>query len=167
MKGLISLKKIRKIRMLLIGTVILLFSSIVFSEPGSSKDPLVSMSYVDSKIEQLKAYIDKGLRELEKEEVGIPSSGNTDFNIINLKRGESIILGEGSELILRSGKALAISRIENGIDNGLCDVTSGLDLTMDQKINENHLLISPRNDGRGVIAVTDTFFIVKGTYEIR
>lgn len=162
------MKNFKKLGIVLGSMAILLGSTIVFSEPGSSKDPLVSMSYVDNKIDQLKVYIDEKLKDnTSSEQGGIVESASAEFNVVNLKRGQSIILGGGSEIILRSGKALAISRIENGIDNGLCDVTAGVDLSMDQKLKANHLLLTPRNDGRGAVAATDAIFIVRGAFEIR
>lgn len=160
------MKNFKKMGMVVLGSAIVFAgSNMVFSEPGTSKDPLISKSYVDNKIEQLKVYIDEKIGSGGK--TGGVSGSSESFEVVEVKSGQSIILGEGAELILRSGVALSISRVENGEDNGLCDVTTGVDLVTDQQVQKNHLLISPRNDGRGVVAAIDSFFMVKGAYEIR
>ena len=71
---------------------------------------------------------------------------------------------EGTELILRSGEATAVGNIDG---DGVSDVTLGVDLKMGEKINRNHLLIVPRKDGRGIVAKTDSWIMVKGKYEIK
>ena len=71
--------------------------------------------------------------------------------------------GAGCEFILRGGEATVIAS-KNG---GLSDTTDGVDLTQDTLVPANHLLIVPRDDGRGFDAVTDVIIMVKGTYEIK
>lgn len=145
-----------------LGAVVIMFgATVVFSEPGSEVDPLVTLSYVDKKIEQIRNYIDEKLSGTSG-----PST-SSEFIIVNVPKGQSLIFGGSSEAILRSGDARAISRILDGIDNGLCDVTLGVDIRMDQQIKENHLLLTPRDDGRGVIAIKDSIFLVRGAYEIK
>lgn len=149
--------------------VILLGTTRAFSEPGSELDPLVTLSYVEKKIEQLKNYIDIELGKKSTE------NENTAWVVVEVPAGNTLICKDGTEIILRSGEAKAVSKItkeiKNGveqiIDNGLADVTAGKDLTMDENIIKNHLLIVPRDDGRGARALTNCFFIVKGDYEIK
>ena len=81
--------------------------------------------------------------------------------------GKSLICKDGTEIILRSGEARAIAIVVNGVMNGLTDITVGKDLAMEENIIANHLLIIPRDDGRGARALTNSFFLVKGDYEIR
>lgn len=131
-------------------------------DPGSQTDPLVTLSYVDLKINQLKDYID------QKTSSGNPSgqpdySGNGSFQVVEMKSGQSLIAGEGTEVILRSGEVTAIISPLGG----LTDVTAAKDLQQGEKISANHLLIIPRSDGRGALALTDAFLLVKGTYTLK
>lgn len=141
--------------------ILILGTTISFSEPGSDRDPLVTMSYVDKKIEQIKYYID------EKTTGSIGTISSNEFLVVEIAKGQSIILGGGSEAILRSGEARAISRVLNGIDNGLADVTLGKDIQMNELVRENHLLLTPRDDGRGLKATKDSIFLIKGSYEVK
>src|SRR5699024_7914689 len=144
--GKLMNKSIKRVGIGLGLVAIILGSSISFSEPGSVKDPLATMSYVDKKIEQIMNYIDD---KIANDQVNQELNG---FVVVELEKDKTLILGAGSELILRSGEAKAISQVENGTDNGLADVTAGIDTKMDELIKLNHLLLTPRDDGRGARA---------------
>jgi hypothetical protein len=74
------------------------------------------------------------------------------------------VLGKsGTEIILRSGEATAI---DNGA-NGVSDITAGKDLMTGQSVGQNHLLLVPKDDGRGIQATTDLFVMVRGAYSIQ
>lgn len=140
--------------------VLLLASSMVFSEPGSEKDPLVTMSYVNDKIENLKDYIDVKLRNLSQN-----SGFSEGLQVVELKPGQKLIAKAGTEIIIRGGKSTAYGV---GEDKGLSDVTEGMDIDNEKHfLPINHLLIVPRDDGRGVYAHTDSVFMIKGAYEIK
>ncbi len=85
------------------------------------------------------------------------------YTPISLKPGQKLIGGEGTELILRSGEATAI---DNGA-NGISDITAGKDLITGMQVGLNHLLLVPRDDGRGINAITDIWIMVRGTYKIQ
>lgn len=130
-------------------------------DPGSKDDPIVTLSYIELKLEQLKDYIDQKSFSSNQPEPNKPTENST-FQVVEIKRGQSLIAGAGTEIILRSGEAVAvISPL-----GGLSDVTGAKDLKKDEKIPANHLLIIPRDDGRGVRALTDAFLLVKGGYTI-
>jgi hypothetical protein len=115
--------------------------------PGSESDPVVTKSYVDSQIAQLKS-----------------SGVSTDsYKAVQLTAGQKLIGGEGTEVILRSGEATAI---DNGA-NGVSDVTGASDLMTGQTIALNHLLLIPRSDGRGLHAITEAWVMVRGSYSIQ
>ncbi len=162
--------KIKRVGIGVGAIVILLGATTVFSEPGSELDPLVTLSYVEKKIEQIKYYVDEKIKSSNGEGQTIGS-----WEVVEVPAGNSLICGDGTEIILRSGEAKSISKIttvvkdgkEEIIDNGLTDVTAGKDLGMDEKIIANHLLIVPRDDGRGARTLKNSFFLVKGKYEIR
>ena len=103
--------------------------------PGTDSDPLVSKSYVDTKL---------------------------TYTPIQLTAGQKLIGKEGTEIILSSGEATAI---DNGA-NGISDITAGTDLMTGMQVALNHLLLVPRDDGRGITAVTDIWVMIRGDYEI-
>ncbi|WFA09125.1 hypothetical protein [Tissierella sp. Yu-01] len=147
--------KLKKSFIALGTAVVLLGSNIVFSEPGSESDPLVTLSYVNRSIDQIKTYIDDKLNS--------NTTSNIGFEVVNVPKGQFLIANAGTEIILRSGTATAvISDL-----GGLTDVTAGVDLGKDHILPQNHLLIIPRDDGRGAYCKTDAIFMVRGEYEIR
>jgi hypothetical protein len=160
------------------------------AEPGSSSDPVVSKSYVDGKINEVKNLINSGTSNngntsntsVSKDQIvsevlavvdalygdKAGTSTNTGqtgqaFVPVQLLKGKYLLGGEGTEIIVRSGKAIAYSENEMGV----VDVSLGKELFRGTSLSENHLLIVARNDGRGVYASEDTWFMVKGGYSIK
>lgn len=133
-----------KKRTLLITFVIVLAITACFTlaafgdtgEPGSETDPIVTKSYVDSAV---------------------------SYTPVQLAAGQTLIGGEGTEIILRSGIATAI---DNGA-NGVSDITAGVDLMTGADVGLNHLLLIPRNDGRGIAAVTEIWVMIRGSYTVK
>jgi len=115
--------------------------------PGSEDDPVVTKSYVDSKI------------------AGISHGENTaaTYTAISIEAGQTLLGKEGTEIILRSGEATAL---DNGT-NGISDVTAGTELWSGNAVNANHLLLIPREDGRGIKATTIIWVMVRGGYTIQ
>ncbi|WIV13457.1 hypothetical protein [Proteiniborus sp. MB09-C3] len=167
---------------LLIAVIIVDTSSISFGEPGDSEDPLVTFSFVEKRIEQLKYYIDEKLsggstdntevqRLLQENEaikkqlsqLAANSSGSASLEIVELRDGQKLICGAGTEIILRSGSAKAIVS-ELG---GLSDLTGGKDLAGNESISLNHLIIIPRDDGRGAYVEKYAIFMIRGYYEVK
>lgn len=139
-----------------------------FSEPGSQEDPVITLSYVEKRLEQMKYYIDQKIEEInslgnENSTAVENTSGGASFQVVFIEKGKNLYLGEGTELILRSGQATAIAS-SNG---GLSDVTIGKDLKSGESIPSNHLIIIPRNDGRGASILVDSYFMIKGAYTIQ
>lgn len=147
--------KIKRIGIVLGAGVILLGATVVFSEPGTENDPLVSLSYIEKRMDQLKSYVDQKVS-------GTSTKPESAWVVVEVPAGKSIVCKDGTEIILRSGEAIAIASNLGG----LTDVTAGHDLKMDQLITKNHLLIIPRDDGRGAYCNTISIFLVKGNYEI-
>ncbi|MCT4611919.1 MAG: hypothetical protein N4A47_00960 [Clostridia bacterium] len=160
-------------------------------EPGSIKDPVVTKSYVDSELEKLKESLgdikvtetnDKSDRDSEEtsdskelkemmdllteQYAELKSNVNTSngkFVAIDINEGQSLLGKESTEIILRSGKAVALAS-EAG---GLQDITDGIDISQDQDIPKYHLLITPRDDERGILMKTYGWVMVRGEYEIK
>ncbi|MGI6746978.1 MAG: hypothetical protein ACOX4V_01820 [Anaerovoracaceae bacterium] len=137
----------RVITLVIVITILALTVVAAASEtPGSKEDPVVTKSYVDNQIARL-----------------MGSGGSTEtYKAIMLTAGQKLIGHEGTEVILRSGEATAI---DNGV-NGISDVTGAMDLMTGQKVAQNHLLLIPRSDGRGIQATTEIWVMVRGTYTI-
>ena len=158
-------------------------ASIIYGEDnvamGSKDDPIVTLKYVESRIEQVKYYIDQNLEifkqeneELKKSIENSSTTPTTDsnesvqapgvFKVIQVAAGQKLICGESAEIIWRSGKASAIGS-ENG---GLTDVTIGKNLATGDEVVSNHLIIIPRDDGRGMNVEVDSYLMIKGSYRI-
>lgn len=128
--------------------------------PGSERDPLVSKSYVDDAIAKLATQLeDIGLPGIDPEN---PPAANTKLTVVSVAAGKRLIAYEGTEFILRSGKATAIGSAAGGIP----DLTGGKDLPHNAAIPANHLLLFPRSDQRGIKATTNIIVMVRGEYTI-
>jgi hypothetical protein len=112
-------------------------------DPGSAADPIVSKSYVD---QQVKALTDQ-----------------TSFQVVNLPKGSTLVGESGTEIVMRAG-VVSVQATPLG---GVLDVTSGRDLPQGFAAEQNHLLVVPRSDGRGVRAVQDSILMVKGAFTLR
>lgn len=162
---MINFSKNKRILIIIFAVLLLSGSVIIAADPGSADDPIITLSYFKEQTEIFKKEITGTISALEKK---IPKSASTEdaplassFKVVNLKATESLTCGEGTELIVRSGQSKAIAS-EAG---GLSDVTEGRDISNGEIIKNNHHLIVPRNDGRGIVAMTDGAIMIKGAYE--
>lgn len=134
--------------------VTMVMGSVYGADTGSNADPLVSKSYVDDKIEEVMS------------KIGSSSTGTTtasSFKPVSVAVGQTITGGEGTEMILRAGKA---NVVVSGVD-GITDATTGQNLVNGHKATTNHLNIIPRADGRGFKVTEAAWFLVKGGYTIK
>ncbi len=131
------------------------------AEPGTDANPLVGQDYVDSKIGELAASVDN----LNKLVISLQKVQSPKFEVIELEPGKQMFLGDSTEIVLRGGKATAIS----GELGGLSDLTSGTgaDIITGQTVPLNHLLLASRNDGRGIKITVKAWVLVKGDYSIQ
>lgn len=161
-----NMGKLKKSLLTLGFATILLGTTIAFSEAGTKNDPLVSLSYFEKKMDELKDYVDTRLKQNDN---GRKDTVSDTFQVVELAKGQSIIGKNGTEIILRggTGKGVGKAKIVAPGSDGLSDITEGKDLKNGQDVPLNHLLIVPRDDGRGVYAETDSVYLVKGQYEIR
>ncbi|MDR1571339.1 MAG: hypothetical protein LBS32_02325 [Clostridiales Family XIII bacterium] len=109
--------------------------------PGSESDPVVTKSYVDQRL----------------------AAGGASFVPVQVMAGQSVIGGEGAEIILRSGEATVIAAGANGVS----DLTQGQDLAGGAQVMQNHMLLVPRDDGRGIAAVSDAWVMLRGAYTLK
>lgn len=75
--------------------------------------------------------------------------------------GQVIVGGEGTEIILRSGKAKAYITGVAGVVN----ITTGKEINNGGNITLNNLIVIPRDDGRGVKVTENAWFMIKGEYK--
>lgn len=128
--------------------------------PGSTNDPIVTKSYVDSVVAQLVQ------QQLEQQTPNAGSPSSSKLEVVTVPFGQKIIVADGGELIVRSGKAIAYSTDANG----LSDMTDGLDIKPGKPIGNNHLILFPRG-GRGVEAdpkqTKGLIVLVRGEYQLQ
>jgi len=86
-----------------------------------------------------------------------------ELTVVELAAGQRLEGGAGTQIVLRSGQARAIG----SASGGLCDVTAGKDLVNNERIAANHLLLVPRADGRGILAESKLWVMVRGIYTIK
>ncbi|WP_276353564.1 hypothetical protein [Cohnella caldifontis] len=129
--------------------------------PGSSDDPIVTKSYVDQKIAEITR--NGGASSASGSGNG---SNSMALEIVVVPSDKTIYVKAGGELIVRTGKAIAVS----SDTNGLSDLTDGLDIAPGKPVNNNHLLLFPK-DGRGVKQDPKTkqelIVLVRGGYELK
>lgn len=138
----------------------------VGAAPGDANDPLVSRSYVDDRFNQLLTVL-SALGDFQPPVITHPNENASEANVsyvpVSVPMGQMLIGGEGTEIILRSGKAIGYCTGENGMVN----ITTGTEIFNNIEISPNHMLIVPRDDGRGALVIEDAWFLVKGSYSIK
>ena len=86
------------------------------------------------------------------------------YEVVQLSAGDALYAGGSCEVILRAGEAYCIAPDPT---QGLADTTNGYEIYNGQALTKNHNCLIPRADGRGILAVTETVFImVRGEYSI-
>ena len=140
-------------RRILVSALAVLILVLTVSVAMGTDDPLITESYLNEVFfKTVKEYIAENA-----------SGTGSSFSVLNIKKGQKFIGGAGCEFILRQGKA-EIFATELG---GLSDVTAGFDLTTGAAVPANHLLIIPRDDGRGFTALNEVIIMVKGKYSVK
>jgi hypothetical protein len=141
--------------------------------PGSPADPLVTKSYVDqvaagfaTKTEVQQALqaasaatqsASSALQAAQSAAAQVESA--LSFRVMTIPAGQKLVGGAGAEIVLRSGTA----KIVGSAAGGVLDTSAGRDAANGETAPANHLLVVPRADGRGLLAVTDTIVMVRGT----
>lgn len=125
--------------------------------PGSVEDPVVTKSYVDEQLAKLSGGATGG-------DTG--ANADTALEVVTVPAGKTLMAGQGTEVIVRVGKAIAYSSDASGI----ADLTGGTDLTKGKAVPTNHLLLFPR-EGRGILPDPNQknglTVLVKGSYTLQ
>jgi hypothetical protein len=162
MEAIISIMKKRIYLILVALGVLFLFNTAAADSPapGTTDDPLITKSYLDKYVKDM---ISNTGNNGSSTTTG--TSNNSSISIIQLQPNQTLYAGAGTEFIVRTGKTVAVSNDENGIP----DVTAGKDIAAGQAIENNHMLIFPR-EGRGIKPAPkntqDIFVMVRGAYTI-
>jgi len=80
------------------------------------------------------------------------------WKVADLKTGQVLKGKAGTELLVRRGQAVVVDSAGNGIP----DVTAGTDIAANDKVSLNHLLLIPREDGRGIKALGPSVVMYRG-----
>lgn len=172
--------------------VSLIAAAVTVSAYDGTSDPLISLSYLEqykatsidpqiaalnTKVTELEAKINLLLAQGDAGDTGAPTDPvnppdtvpvpdtNDVFTVLQLSYGQRVMCGESCELILRAGSAAVV--LDSNSLGGISDLTAAKDLAHGAAITPNHLLLVPRSDGRGVLVMSETAFImVRGAYTI-
>ena len=89
---------------------------------------------------------------------------STAYEVVQLDNGDALYAEDSCEVILRAGYAVYIAPDPT---QGLADTTNGYEIYNGQALSKNHTCLIPRADGRGILATSDSVYImVRGEYSI-
>lgn len=101
------------------------------NEPGSAGDPLITLSYLEKQLENV----------------------NGGYRCITLKKGETLSLAQGAEVILYTGSA--------SVAGSLIDTTAGSLESAGTKVQKYHSYLAPA-DGSGCKAEATCVIFLSG-----
>lgn len=130
------------------------------SRAGSALDPIITKSYLEKRLVESEENLKRLMLE-QFDKAGVKDA-SAKFVVIEVKKGSTLLFGESTEFILRAGVAVVADKTTNGIS----DLTDGVTRHHDMEVLKDHHMLNPRNDGRGILAKTDLFVLVKGDYKI-
>lgn len=158
--------------LLLFAVVVTLAVTVLASSYDSSKDPLISLSYLtDTFRPSLEREFTDKIEALEKKidsmASSVPASGSsqetTGYEVVFLHAGDCLYAASACDIMLRSGSAVCIAP---DATQGIADYTDAAELLNGENLIINHMCLIPRADGRGIRAVTDIYILVQGAYTI-
>ncbi len=153
----------------------------------SSEDPLITWSYLNEVfLPEIMSDIDDKFKDIEYmiENLEIPEDRDdyeeeTDpvettppaalevpaqFVVVELSAGDALYAVSACDIMLRAGSAYCIAPDER---QGISDYTDGVEIYNGMALTKNHMCLIPRGDGRGIMANSESVFImVRGDYTI-
>ena len=148
----------------------------------SSVDPIVTLSYlsnqfkneilseVDKRIESIVGTLESYRNERAAAEtpavttVEVTSGQSTVFEVVELTWGDILYAESACEVMLRAGAAVCMAP---DAKQGLADITGGYEIYNGEFLTKNHMCLIPRADGRGLVAQSESVYImVRGDYSI-
>ena len=155
---------VRAVGLLMLSALLLTTLSVAASV-GSSKDPLITLSYLeevfmDEVLERVDDKIDERNDELASKLGG--SGGGDSFTVVTLSNGQTLVGDIGCEVMLRVGTAICVSPSSPG----LIDESAASTLNNGGALVTNHLYMMTI-EGRGVLATSDTVKVLaRGSYAV-
>ena len=157
---------------------------IAVTSMGTQSDPLVTLSYLNSKFKpeimaELKTEITKASEDTAKSINGkidefkadisgsgvgtgtAPTGTAETFKLVSLTNGQTLSCSVGSELLLRLGTATA-----SGVAPALINETTGSVLAVGGVVTANHMYLVTI-EGNGIKATADVKVLVCGEYTIK
>ena len=149
---------------------------------GTQSDPLITLSYLNSKfkpeiMDELKTEIAKASEDTTKSindkidefktEIGNTGTGTAQtgttetFKLVSLTKGQALSCSVGSELLLRIGTATA-----SGVAPALVNETTGSVLAVGGAVVANNMYLVTI-EGNGLKATADVKVLVCGEYTIK
>ncbi len=118
--------------------------------PGSQNDPVVSKSYLEYRLEKLQTEIENGTgtKASDSSAVGVNPAAASAFGKyerVELTRGERLMPGEGSTIILYSGSCTAVGAA------GLVNLTDATVYKESYSIPMYNICLVP-DDASGIVA---------------
>lgn len=148
------------------------FPTVEAAKVGTASDPLITLSYLQNvAVPQLEssilAKIAAGTVSQQSNNPAAAQTSGGSYIVLELSRGQTVVSKTGSlEIIARPGTVASVTSPFG--DQGLADLTDGTELLGGQNVPLNHILLVPRNDGRGITVVSlKAYVMVRGDYEIR
>ena len=149
---------------------------------GSKDDPLVTLSYLNNvfapKLEssakdaataqknQMTQQMNNSLADWERrvnEQLANGGQGSAEFSTLTLSKGQSLVCGVGTEVLLRSGGMTC-----TGSDaNGLTDTTAGATLAGGKGLTANHLYMVSGGSRTLSATANGTVVLVRGSYSVK
>ena len=170
----------KNLKKIVLSSILILGATVVYaSSPGTEQDPLVSLSYLEQRLNQIaqgelsdealeniiQTVISNVIFQMENvsnSPIATPSE-SFQFAPVFLEAGTVLIGDTGTEIIIRGGVVQSYVYGEDGIVN----LTRGLEHLSDVTLAHNELLLIPRHDARGIRVMTDSWIMIKGGYFIR
>lgn len=146
------MKKRNKI--ILVAVFLIIATTLYAAGPGTADDPVVTKSYVDKVVNDLAQKLNLN---------GNADSGANTYQVVTVKPGQVILGKQGTEIIVRSGEGIVLSSAAGGLQ----DMTEGADIEGGNLAPRYHLLIVPKEDGRGIMATKELIVMVRGGHIIQ
>jgi len=172
--------KMKKIAVIAVVAVLLCALGVSVAAYDSSEDPIISLSYLTDIFKaQILTEVDKRVEtEVNAKLAGYTpstqsdsatdgstaSSASSEFVVVELTTGDELYAAGACDIMLRAGTAICTAP---DLKQGIADYTDATEIYAGESLVKNHMCLIPRGDGRGVIATSESVFImVRGNYTV-
>ena len=157
--------------------------------PGTTEDPLASVSYVTQAIAsalqgQVPTLVSQSIQsalpgvvtplvqstvqaDVQAALKNLPTSSSESVAVVSVPPGQELVAQQGTEFVLRGGAATV--ELAPTSAGGFADLTSGQNLAQGATVPQNQLLLAARSDGRGIVPVGQAriLVLVVGPYTVQ